>query len=66
MKRILLLLVVISSLCGCSFKGELTKTDAGFKWEANGPCKIKMGDIEVDGKREPLFKLDIPLLKGGA
>ncbi len=58
MKQAAIILICLA-LSGCGFKGELTRTEAGFKWDANRPCLIKQEGIEIDGKGEPIALPDI-------
>lgn len=58
-------LILLLLLTGCSFRGEVTKTDDGYEWKANRPCHIKMGDFEADGKGEPFFNFEVPVGKLG-
>ena len=52
-------LIFLSTCLGCGFTGELKRTEDGFNWKANRPCIIKDGDIEVDGKGQKIFELNL-------
>lgn len=55
------LIILCLLLQGCAFYGDMTLPDGKkIKWNASKPCIIKKGDIEIDGKGEPLIKLGLP------
>ncbi|MBU2249901.1 MAG: hypothetical protein KKD77_24360 [Gammaproteobacteria bacterium] len=60
------ILLLIPMISGCGFHGWYVEKENGIYWNASRPCSIKKGDIEIDGKGDPLLKFDIPLNKIGS
>ena len=60
-------LFIVILLAGCSFTGKAEKTDVGWTWTANRPCLVKATaeSIEVDGRTEPIIKIDLTASKIG-
>ena len=49
--------IMAISLCsyGCGFRGEVKKTETGYKWNSNRACHIKTPEgFETDGKGQPI------------